>query len=99
MLDPVDETALQVRGLAELDSPQPGQQLTEEVAQLRSGQLVAQAEMRSTATETEMRVGRSCHIERVRRVERAVVAVRRTIEQPELVPGLDLGSGNLGVGG
>jgi hypothetical protein len=56
-LDAVDEAAVQQVGLAELDGRQPSQQLAEQVSQLGLGQLVAEAEVRPAAAESEMRIG------------------------------------------
>jgi hypothetical protein len=48
-LDAVDEAAIQQVGFAELDGLQPSQQLSEQVSQLRLGQLVGKTEMRAAA--------------------------------------------------
>jgi hypothetical protein len=50
-LEAVDEAAIEQVGFAELDGLQPSQQLSEQVSQLRLGQLVARTEMRTAVTD------------------------------------------------
>jgi hypothetical protein len=53
----MDEVAVKQIGFAELNVVQSSQQLAEEISQLTLGQLVAKAEVRAAAPESEVRVG------------------------------------------
>lgn len=96
-LDAVDEVARQVVRLTHREVGQAHEQLPEQGRELHARQVAAQAEVRTTATEADVRVGGAGDVEALRVVERRLVLVARPVEQRHLVAGPDLLAADLGV--